>query len=95
MERQFCKINTGIRQFYDFLYFIIITYLVFVSDEMTGSSNDYGFAGTPQAKYSYVVELRDSGHFEFLIPPDQIRLSGEEGYDGVVALLDWIINNDY
>ncbi|PIK60055.1 putative carboxypeptidase B [Apostichopus japonicus] len=63
--------------------------------EMTGSSNDYGFAGTPEAKYSYVVELRDSGHFEFLIPPDQIRLSGEEGYDGVVALLDWIINNDY
>ncbi|KAJ8044269.1 Carboxypeptidase A4 [Holothuria leucospilota] len=63
--------------------------------EMSGSSNDYGFAGTPNAKYSYVVELRDRGQFGFLIPEEQIRPTGEESYDGVIALLKWIIENDY
>lgn len=62
---------------------------------MTGSSNDYGFAGTPNAKYSYVVELRDRGEFGFLIPEEQILPTGEESYDGVIALLNWIIENNY
>ncbi|KAJ8034002.1 Carboxypeptidase B [Holothuria leucospilota] len=63
--------------------------------EMAGSSNDYGFVGTPNAKYSYLIELRDRGQYAFLIPEEQIQPSGEESYDGVIALLKWIINNDY
>ncbi|WP_411016248.1 M14 family zinc carboxypeptidase, partial [Salmonella sp. s51884] len=52
-------------------------------------------ASSPDATYSYVVELRDTGNHGFLLPADQIVPSGEESYDGVVALLDYVIANDY
>ncbi|PIK36597.1 putative carboxypeptidase B [Apostichopus japonicus] len=63
--------------------------------EASGASNDYGFASTPAATYTYVVELRDTGEYGFVLPADQIVPSGEESYDGVIALLDYVINNDY
>ncbi|XP_071849610.1 carboxypeptidase O-like isoform X1 [Apostichopus japonicus] len=63
--------------------------------EASGASNDYGFASTPAATYTYVVELRDTGEYGFVLPADQILPSGEESYDGVIALLDYVINNDY
>lgn len=63
--------------------------------EAAGASNDYGYAGLPQARYTYVVELRDKGDKGFILPADQIEPTGEESYNGVIALLSWIIDNDY
>lgn len=60
-----------------------------------GTSKDYGYASTPGATYSYTVELRDTGEYGFLLPADQIIPTGEESYNGVVAMMDWITANDY
>ncbi|KAI1100361.1 hypothetical protein F4804DRAFT_47574 [Jackrogersella minutella] len=39
------------------------------------------------AEFSYTIELRDTGTFGFVIPPDQIRPSAEEQWEGQKALL--------
>lgn len=44
-----------------------------------------------EAKWSYTIELRDRGNFGFVLPPDQIRGSGEEQWQGqrtMLSLLD-------
>lgn len=43
----------------------------------SGGSLDWaqGVAGIP---YSFVMELRDTGEYGFLLPPDQIIPTGEE-----------------
>ncbi|PIK58934.1 putative carboxypeptidase B [Apostichopus japonicus] len=61
----------------------------------SGTSKDYGYASTPQATYSYTVELRDKGQFGFLLPANQIIPTGNESYYGVIGMLDWIYENDY
>lgn len=68
---------------------------IFFPDAAAGASNDYGYASTPEATYNYVVELRDTGEYGFLLPADQIEPTGEESYDGVIALLKYIIDTDY
>ncbi|XP_072163476.1 carboxypeptidase B-like [Diadema setosum] len=51
----------------------------------SGCSEDWGFA-TLNAKYSYVVELRDTGNYGFLLPEEQILPTGLETYEAVKAL---------
>ncbi|KAJ8038357.1 Carboxypeptidase A4 [Holothuria leucospilota] len=68
---------------------------VLIPDPSSGASEDYGYASTPGATYSYTVELRDTGEYGFLLPADQIIPTGEESYNGVVAMMDWITANDY
>jgi murein tripeptide amidase MpaA len=58
----------------------------------SGSSADYVY-GVCGAKYAYGVELRDTGEFGFLLPPNQIIPSGEETYAGIVAMGRYI--NDH
>uniref|UniRef100_A0A6B2L5M5 Peptidase M14 domain-containing protein n=1 Tax=Arcella intermedia TaxID=1963864 RepID=A0A6B2L5M5_9EUKA len=54
----------------------------------SGSSADYTYnAGV---LYSYGVELRDTGDYGFLLPPDQIVPSGQETYEAVKA---WAIQS--
>jgi murein tripeptide amidase MpaA len=45
----------------------------------SGSSADYTY-GVANVLYSYGVELRDTGEYGFLLPPDQIVPSGIETY---------------
>lgn len=40
-----------------------------------------------KADYSYAVELRDTGRYGFVLPPDQIVPSGEESFAGIKYLL--------
>ncbi len=56
------------------------------SDAASGCSVDWGYA-TLGAKYSYVVELRDTGNYGFLLPERLIEPSGIETYAAVKALL--------
>lgn len=56
----------------------------------TGSSVDYVY-GTGKADWAYTIELRDTGDFGFVLPPDQIRESAEEQWVGmqlILSLLD-------
>nr|XP_054775101.1 carboxypeptidase B-like [Lytechinus pictus] len=57
-----------------------------------GCSVDWGYAelGAP---YSYVVELRDTGEYGFVLPENQLLATGEETYAGLKALLNSIKNN--
>jgi len=48
----------------------------------SGSSADYTY-GAASVLYSYGVELRDTGDYGFLLPPDQIVPSGQETYAAV------------
>jgi len=58
----------------------------------SGSSADYTY-GVCGIKYSYGVELRDTGRYGFLLPADQIVPSGEEILAGVVAMANYIKAN--
>ncbi|ATY65742.1 carboxypeptidase A1 precursor [Cordyceps militaris] len=52
----------------------------------TGSSVDY-VADVVKGDYTFTAELRDTGRYGFVLPPDQIRPSGEEAFAGVAYLL--------
>lgn len=55
------------------------------SDPASGASEDYGY-GSLGVVYSYVVELRDTGRYGFLLPPSLIKPTAEEIYAGMKAL---------
>ena len=38
-------------------------------------------------KYSFSVELRDTGRYGFLLPKEQIIPTGEETFEGLKALV--------
>ena len=71
-------------------YFFKIPAIVFdrpcflLSDPAAGATDDYG-KGTLGAEFSFTTELRDTGHYGFLLPPDQIIPSGEEYMAAVEA----------
>ncbi|XP_038073658.1 carboxypeptidase B-like [Patiria miniata] len=46
-----------------------------------GASEDFGYM-TLGAKYSYTVEMRDTGYYGFELPENQIQPCGEETYAG-------------
>lgn len=58
----------------------------------SGSSADYTY-GQCGVKYSYGVELRDTGEFGFLLPPSEIIPSGEEIFASIVAMANYITAN--
>ena len=43
-----------------------------------------------KAEWSYTIELRDTGDFGFVLPPEQIRGSVEEQWAGIRVLLSSI-----
>ncbi|XP_072164164.1 carboxypeptidase B-like [Diadema setosum] len=67
----------------------------------SGASTDWGYApyitgedkisGGLGAKYSYIVELRDTGEYGFLLPEDQILPTAEESYAGMKAMAIFIM----
>ena len=52
----------------------------------SGSSADYTYA-VADIKFSYGVELRDTGDFGFVLPPDQIIPTSEESFEGLKVIL--------
>jgi hypothetical protein len=58
----------------------------------SGCVEDYTY-GVCGIKYSYSVELRDTGRYGFLLPADQIVPTGEEIYAAVMAMGEYIQNN--
>jgi len=52
----------------------------------SGTSQDWA-KGTANFKYSYTLELRDTGAYGFLLPPSQIRATAIETWAGIKAML--------
>ncbi|KAJ0271134.1 hypothetical protein CBS470a_013271 [Colletotrichum nupharicola] len=52
----------------------------------TGASFDYAYA-VGKAQWSYLIELRDTGDFGFVLPPEQIRGSVKEQWEGMKVML--------
>jgi murein tripeptide amidase MpaA len=55
----------------------------------SGSSVDWAYGA--RGVYSYTVELRDTGTFGFILPPDQIIPTAEENFAGVMTLADEVL----
>lgn len=55
----------------------------------SGSSVDFTY-GTLGVKYSYAVELRDTGRNGFILPASEIVPSGEETWQAVLALWRYV-----
>ena len=49
----------------------------FLLDPAAGASDDW-YKGVLEARFVYTTELRDTGHYGFRLPPEQIKPSGEE-----------------
>ncbi|KAI2615800.1 hypothetical protein GGS26DRAFT_454531 [Hypomontagnella submonticulosa] len=52
----------------------------------TGAAPDHVYS-IGRAEFSYTIELRDTGNFGFVLPPDQIRPTAEEQWEGQKVLL--------
>lgn len=52
----------------------------------SGGSDDWTL-DFGKAEYSYTMELRDKGSRGFVLPPSEIRPSGEEGWAGTKYML--------
>jgi carboxypeptidase A1 len=63
-----------------------------ILDVVSGSSADWTY-GVGKIKYSYGVELRDTGKYGFLLPADQIIPSGKETLEALKALCTYVLNN--
>ena len=61
--------------------------------QASGGSLDWTY-DKARVKYSYAVELRDTGRHGFILPPDQIVPSGEEAVAAVLALNEFIISQE-
>uniref|UniRef100_A0A3Q3W5K2 Carboxypeptidase A1 n=1 Tax=Mola mola TaxID=94237 RepID=A0A3Q3W5K2_MOLML len=46
-------------------------------------------------KYSYTFELRDTGHYGFVLPADQIVSTAEETWLALMAIMDHTLKNPY
>ena len=57
--------------------------------QATGSSVDWAY-DVAHVKYSFALELRDTGKYGFMLPASQIRPTCEETYAGLVAMVDEI-----
>lgn len=57
----------------------------------SGGSDDWA-KGVAGFKYSYTVELRDTGYYGFLAPPSEIKPCGEETFEAFKVVAQETIN---
>jgi len=58
----------------------------------SGDIGDYIYAET-KCTYSTCVELRDTGRYGFLLPPDQIIPTGKEIWAAVQSMANYILSH--
>lgn len=58
----------------------------FVVDVASGGSMDW-VKGNFKTRLTYTYELRDTGRYGFMLPPEQIIPTGEETLDSLVTIL--------
>ena len=62
-------------------------------DESSGTSRDWA-AGVAKIPYVYTLELRDTGTYAFMLPPNQIIPTGVETWAGIQAMAAHVLDND-
>lgn len=60
-----------------------------MSSSSSGTSTDYAMHKTG-IKYSYTIELRDTGTQGFLLSPSYIDTTGLEAYEMIKAMVDYL-----
>lgn len=63
------------------------------SDAAMGGSYDWA-KGVAGIKYSYTLELRDTGTFGFLLPHSQIIPTGRETWAGIKTIAQEILTDE-
>ena len=58
-------------------------------DIAAGGSDDWA-KGSAGIKYSYTVELRDTGTYGFILPANQIKRQGREFWSALKAVMQQI-----
>ena len=64
---------------------------LFYADAASGGSDDWAKAKAG-IKYSYVVELRDTGANYFMLPPTEIIPSGQETLEALKVIANFVKN---
>jgi len=58
----------------------------------TGGVNDWSYSEA-HTTLSYTIELRDTGRYGFVLPPDQIIPTGQENYAGFLYFLESVLKH--
>jgi carboxypeptidase A4 len=56
----------------------------------SGGSNDWVYEAS--GAFAFVIELRDTGQYGFVLPPDQILPTVQENLPAVLHLMDWSLD---
>lgn len=70
----------------------LITCSYCVIDEASGTSQDW--VHDLGIEFSYTIELRDNGTYQFVLPEDQIQPTCEETMAGVMTIIEYV-NDKY
>lgn len=93
-----CKFDTVIFPFLNYLKWVkilvihILYYLCeYVPDPASGASDDW-YKAILGTRFVYTTELRDTGRYGFLLPPEQIIPCGEEMWAAEKVILDKLLD---
>lgn len=64
-----------------------------LSDQASGGSIDWSYDNG--IKYSFAFELRDTGHYGFVLPATQIIPTAEETWLGLKTIMEHVRDNSY
>ena len=64
---------------------MIRKYQIFLSDIASGTTLDHAYT-SEGILYAYLLELRDTGEYGFLLPPTQILETAIETWNGIKAM---------
>ncbi len=67
---------------------------ILLVDPAAGASDDW-YKGVLKSRFAYTVELRDTGRHGFILPPDQIKPSGEELWEAERVVFQKMIDVSY
>ena len=67
---------------------------ILLIDPAAGASDDW-YKGVLKSRFAYTVELRDTGRHGFILPPDQIKPSGEELWEAERVVFQKMIDVSY
>jgi hypothetical protein len=69
----------------------ILKYVHIFVDPAAGASDDW-YKGVLKARFTYTIELRDTGRHGFVLPADQIKPSGEELWEAQRVVLQKMVD---
>ena len=74
------------------MVFVFYMFFLNILDPAAGASDDW-YRGGLGTRYSFTTELRDTGYYGFVLPPEQIIPSGEELFAGMKVVFEKLIQD--